>query len=122
MRLHILLMEVFLIAQAVGILAAVVGSAILGVYLGRGTWASPLRATCLILAVSLLIQATAVVQLRISSPDLSLRWYLVPAILGEGVVVGLMGFVGFDSLLRQLALVTSALAPLMLMCIRNIEK
>ena len=112
---------VLLLALAIGIPAAVATLAILMAHLRQGTWVCALRGSCLMVGVCLLVQAAAIAQLRIMSPDVSLKWFLVPGILAEGMILGLGGFFAFDWILRYVALATSALAPLMLMCIRNVE-
>ena len=114
--------EVLIVAQAVAVAAALASLAIFGVYLNYGSWGPALRGAVVILAASLLTQAAVLVQLRVLSPDVTLKWYLVPMILGEGMIAGLVGFVAFDSALRYVVLATSALAPLMLMCLRGVEK
>ncbi len=111
-----------LVAQVIGIPSAVTALTLCGLYVTRGAAVGALRAACLITAASLLTQAVVFVQFRYMSPDVSLKWYLVPIILGEGIAVGLAGFVAFDSVLRYFTLAVSALAPAMLMCIRTVER
>jgi len=113
---------VLIVAQAAAVAAAVASLGIFRVYVVYGRWAPALGGAVLVLAASLLAQAAVLVHLRVSSPDITLKWFLVPMILGEGMIVGLVGFVAFHSALRYVALAASALAPLMLMSVRGIER
>lgn len=113
---------VFIVAQVIAVATSVASLGMLSGYLINSSYRSALRGVVVVLAAALLTDAVVLVQLRVQSPDVTFKWYFVPAILGEGAIVGLVGFVACESALRYGALVTSALAPLMLICVRGIER
>ncbi len=79
------------------------------------------KAACILLMAGLLGETSALLSLRLMSPDVTVRTEVPPTIVFQGAVLGAVGFAAFSSRWRSFCLVAASAAPLILLAVRNTE-
>jgi hypothetical protein len=111
------------VASAFAALVAMAGIVLIFLELWREMPARLLKLEYTAAVVTLLAYLVSILVLRLNSPDVHVRLFIVALILVVGLVVAFTGAVAFRaSRFRDLAILLSALAPLTLIWIRFIDR